>query len=96
MSDKKTSEYKTETKKPKNMNRLELLELLLKQQQYIEHLESELEDVKNKLEKRQINIEKVGSIAEASLALTNIFEEAQKAADLYLENIKNRNGGDQP
>ena len=96
MSDKKISEYKTETKKPKNMNRLELLELLLKQQQYIEHLESELEDVKNKLEKRQINIEKVGSIAEASLALTNIFEEAQKAADLYLENIKNRNGGDQP
>lgn len=94
MSGKKILENKNETKKPKNMNRLELLELLLEQQQYIKRLEAELKELKAELENRQILIENAGSIAEASLALTNIFEEAQKAADLYLANIRNGNGGD--
>ena len=43
---------------------------------------------KAELADKRINIEQSGSIAEASLKLTRIFEEAQKAADLYLENVK--------
>jgi len=37
---------------------------------------------------RAIKIENVGSIAEASLAVTDIFMAAQKSADIYLNNIR--------
>lgn len=37
---------------------------------------------------RKILLEQSGSIAEASLRLSGIFEAAQKAADLYLDNIR--------
>jgi len=37
---------------------------------------------------RSINIDKAGSIAEASLAITGIFASAQSSADIYLENIR--------
>ena len=43
-----------------------------------------------KVEDREIRLRESGSIAEASLRLTNIFEEAQKAVDLYVENMKRR------
>ena len=37
---------------------------------------------------RRIELQEAGSIAEAALRLNGIFETAQKAADLYLENVK--------
>ena len=76
----------------KKMNRAELLELLLSQSREIERLRDELDRANRKLEKRKIAISESGSIAEASLRLTNIFREAQKAADLYLDNIKMKAG----
>lgn len=69
-------------------SRTELLDLLYNQQKKIEELEAENEDLKKKLEDKKIRINGVGSIAEASLALTDIFKQAQEAADLYLENVK--------
>lgn len=75
-------------KKLKRLNRSELLEMLLAQSKEVEHLKEELKIAKEALEsKRRIEL-KAGSIAEASLKLTNIFEDAQKAADIYLQNIK--------
>lgn len=70
------------------LNRRELLEILLKLRKKNDELEKELEETKTKLADKELKIEKSGSIAEASLALTKIFEEAQKAADLYLANVK--------
>ncbi len=70
------------------LNRAELLELLLSQSREIERLKSELETANKKLANRKIRISESGSIAEAALKLTDIFAEAQKAADLYLDNIK--------
>lgn len=69
------------------LNRKELLEILLKQQQEIDHLKNELEQAEKKLQERKIIIENAGSLAEASIAMTNLLEEAQKAADIYLHNI---------
>ena len=71
------------------LNRAELLELLLEQSKEIERLRSELETATKQLEDKKIAISESGSIAEAALKLTNIFAEAQKAADLYLANVKN-------
>jgi len=71
----------------KKLKRVEMLEMLYEQQKQIEDLEKENKELKNYLRKKTIILKEVGSIANASLALTNIFEEAQKAADTYLKSI---------
>ncbi|MBQ0064169.1 MAG: DNA repair protein [Firmicutes bacterium] len=75
-------------------SRKDLLEILVKQSELIDSLKEELEETKKELEKKQIVIANAGSIAQASLELTHIFEEAQKAADLYLQNVKSINNGE--
>lgn len=68
----------------------ELLETLIAQQKRIEELETELEKTNKKLESKKITIEEAGSIAKAALELNKIFEVAQKSADDYLENVKDK------
>jgi hypothetical protein len=72
----------------RKLNRVQILELFLEQCRRNEELEKELEAAKKELASKEIKIAESGSIAEASLALTGIFEEAQKAAEIYLSNIK--------
>lgn len=72
----------------KKLSRQDLLEMLIAEEKRIEALEKELEEVKAELKDRNIKIENSGSIAEAALKLNGIFEAAQAAADLYLENVK--------
>ena len=74
----------------RKLKRSELLELLIEQRKKNDMLEKELSEAKAELEDRRIRIADSGNIAEASLALTKVFEEAQKAADLYLENVRNK------
>lgn len=77
-----------ETKNLKKMSRKELLELLVFVSKKNDELQKELDETKEQLNNKQINIKESGSIAEAALKLNNIFETAQKAANQYLENIK--------
>jgi soluble cytochrome b562 len=70
------------------LKRIELLEILIEQGKTIERLEQELAEANKKLEERQLNMSNAGSIAEASLQITGIFEVAQSAAHIYLENIQ--------
>ena len=72
------------------LKRTELLEIMLAQSREIDSLREELAETRKKLEDKRIKIKEAGSIAEASLKLTQIFEEAQRAADLYVENVKHR------
>lgn len=74
----------------KKLKKFELLEIMLAQGKEIDKLRKKVEEQEILLKEKNIAIEQSGSIAEASLKLTKIFEEAQKAADLYLENIKNK------
>ena len=77
--------------KQKDLSKLkkpELLRIMLDQQKEIQRLEAELAKANRALLSRRTGLQKAGSIAEASLALTNVFQEAQKAADGYLENIR--------
>ena len=76
------------SKQLKKLKRGELLEILVTQSKEIDRLNAELETAKKELENRRILIEKSGSLAEASLSMYRVIEAAQKAADLYLENIK--------
>ncbi len=75
-------------KELKRLTRMELLEMLIDQSREVERLRSELEETKKALEDKRIAIESSGSLAEAALALSGVFEKAQEAADLYIANIK--------
>lgn len=77
-------------KELKKLKRAELLQLLVTQSREIDRLRNELDEANKKLEDRNLGKEKVGSLAEASLAAFSVIEDAQKAADLYLENVKRR------
>lgn len=79
-------------KELKKLNRKQLLELLLKQTERADQLEQELDEAKKQLEDRRIAELEAGSIAEAALKLSGVFEAAQKAADLYLDNVKANSG----
>ncbi len=75
-------------KELKKLNRQELLEVLLAQSKKIDRLQAQLKEAQEKLNRRELDISEAGSIAQASLALNNVFADAQKAADQYLENIR--------
>ena len=72
------------------MKKKDLLEIMLKQSEEIDALRAQVADLQAKLDDRDFQFNRIGSIAEASLAVTNIFQEAEKAAKLYLENIRSK------
>ena len=76
----------------KKLNRAELLELLVEQSKKIDQLQAQLDEANRKLADRQIEIDKAGSIAEASLRLSGVFQAAEEAAEQYLENIRRLSG----
>lgn len=83
-------------KELKKLKREDLLELLLAQSRENEELKKELETTKAELAQRRLVMENAGSIAEAALQLSGIFETAQKAADMYLAGVRESNPGGPP
>ena len=88
-----------QTKELRKMKKTELLEIMLKQGEEIdslrarvEELEAEVAAKEAEMERHEFEIQKFGSIAEASLQVTDIFQEAEKAAKIYLENLRRRYG----
>ena len=75
-------------KELKKLGRAELIELLLVQKKENEQLQLEFERAKEQLADRKITLDSAGSIAEASLQLTGIFQAAQESCALYMENIE--------
>ena len=76
------------SKELRKLSRKEILEILLEQTKRIEILEYELEQTKKELNEKKSSLKNVGSLAEASLVLSNIFKTADEAANIYIENIK--------
>ena len=74
-------------KELRKLNRIALMELLLEVTKENELLRSQLSDAQRRLASREIRLRHSGSIAEAALRLNGVFEAAQAAADLYLENV---------
>ena len=72
----------------RKLNRLELLELLLTQMKENERLAAEKDKLALKLMDRQIELDNLGSIAEAALKINGVFEAAEAAAAQYVENAK--------
>lgn len=72
----------------RRLSRTDLLELLLAQRRENEQLRCLLDQTQAQLADRTIQINNAGSIAEASLQLSGIFNAAQDSCQYYLENIK--------
>lgn len=76
------------TKELKKMSRAELLDLLLEAMKENEALKEQIQTLSERLSSREVLISNAGSIAEASLALSGIFDAAQEAADTYLVSLQ--------
>ena len=72
----------------RKLNRQELLEILLEITAENDALKEENNRLRNNLKSKKMMIENAGSLAEASLKISAVFERAQLAADIYLKNIK--------
>ena len=82
-------------KELRRLSRRELLEMLIEQEVENQRLRSELEAAKAEIENRAIVLDNAGSMAEASLRLSGVFEAADAAAKQYLESIRRANGDQQ-
>ena len=74
----------------RKLNRYQLLELLIVQTERAEKLQVKLEDAEEKLKDRELKMTSLGSMAEASLQLSGVFQAAQVAADQYIDAAKKK------
>lgn len=75
----------------RKLKRADLIELLINQVKENDYLSKQNAKLSKMLEDREIMIDNAGSIAEAAIAINNVFNDAQAAADQYLENMKSLN-----
>lgn len=71
----------------KKLSRQDLLEMLIAQGREVESLRNRLEETEKTLAARTIAINQAGSIAEAALQISGIFEAAQQACQDYTDSI---------
>lgn len=82
----------------RKLNRSQLVEIIYELKLAEQKLKEENESIKQELNKeieylraelseQRMNINKAGSIAEATIGLSNVFEDAQKTADKYLKEV---------
>lgn len=75
----------------RKLNRYQLLELLIAQTERADQLQEQVDQLEKKLKERDLKMDSMGSIAEASLQIGGVFQAVQAAAELYLSAAK-RNG----
>ena len=85
----------------KRLRREELLEMLIHErkendqlqlelQKVVEEKDREIDMLKRELADRRLRVEEAGTMAEAALEIFQVFERADRAAALYLQNVKAR------
>lgn len=72
-------------KELKKLNRYQLLELLIEQTERAEELRQKLDAMEQMVRTQELQISNLGSVADAAIRVSGVFEAAQKAADLYLD-----------
>ena len=75
-------------KELRRLSRAELLEMLISQSIELQNCKDKLAEAEAALQDRSIAIDKAGSIAEASLMLSGVFDAAQLACQQYTDNIR--------
>lgn len=72
-------------KELKKLNRYQLLELLLAQTERADTLQKKVEELESKLEERELHFSELGSVAEAALYVSGVFNASQQAVDYYMD-----------
>ena len=72
----------------KHLRRSELIDLIYEMKKREIELQTRLDEAEAKLQVREITMEKAGTIADAAVQLSGVFQAAQEAADTYLKSIK--------
>ena len=72
----------------RKLSRTDLLEMLVDLSEELNTVKQQLAAAEEKLNNRQILIDKAGSIAEAALQLNGVFEAAEAAGEQYVDNIR--------
>jgi hypothetical protein len=75
-------------KELRKLSRLELLELLVAQSKQLEELQVALDEAEDKLNRRELKINKAGSIAEAVISLSEVLEAAEDAGRMYVDELE--------
>ena len=74
-------------KELQRLSRTQLLELLMEQMEENRLMKLQLASTMAQLEKQNLHLLEAGSLAEAALGLSGIFEAADAAAKDYLDNL---------
>lgn len=77
-------------KELKSLKRSELIEIIYQLKKSEQELQKENEALRKSLESKRISLANARSIADAALALADIFTTAQESADVYLAEIVQR------
>jgi cell division septum initiation protein DivIVA len=72
----------------RKLKRVELFQIIRNQEEEILQQRKKIQELEQQLTERTIRLEQTGSIAEAALQINGVMEAAQKAADQYLESIR--------
>lgn len=76
----------------RKVGRADLRKLLQEQKQENEDLRLQLQQAQEQLQSRQLSIDQSGTLAEAALKLSGIFDAAQSACQYYTESIRTLSG----
>ena len=71
-----------------NLSKNEMIMVMHDQEQEIEKLKAQVSELQAKLDNYEITISNVGSLAEASAQINDLFVAAQATVDTYIENVK--------
>lgn len=74
----------------RRLRRAELIEIIYQLKKSEQELQAQVEALQSQLQDKRLKMEKVGSIAEAAMLLSDVFSSAQSAADTYVSEIKRR------
>ena len=75
-------------KELKHLSRKELVDIIYQLKKIEDEMKEEIESLKKELEDKHFKLSVAGSIADASVSVTNLFATAQMTADLYLQEIE--------
>ncbi len=70
------------------LRRSELLKILIEQEKELEASKAEVEQLQQRWQKREIQLEEAENIAQAALRVTNMYEKAQSAAQQYIDSVR--------
>ena len=73
-------------------SRTDLLKYLLEEKKVNEALREQIEQMQLQLDSRRITVSQAGTLAEAALKLSGIFDAAESACQYYTENIRALSG----